>query len=69
MIKLKVAISNLFYVQEERYVVMPWMARNDHVQEERYVVMPWMARNDDIFKLPFKQGEIIGGIKSINITR
>jgi len=35
MINIKVAISNLFYVQDERYVVMPWMARNDHVQDER----------------------------------
>ena len=37
-----------FYVQEERYVMMPWMAINDDVQEERYVVMPWMARNDKV---------------------
>jgi hypothetical protein len=48
MIELKVAIGNLFYVQEERYVVMLWMAMSDDVQEERYVVMPWMAMNDDV---------------------
>ncbi len=27
----------LFYVQDERYVMMPWMARND-VQDERYAM-------------------------------
>jgi hypothetical protein len=45
---IKVAISSLFYVQEERYVMVPWMERNDHVQEERYVMVPWMARNDHV---------------------
>ena len=38
----------LFYVQDERYVMMPGMARNDDVQDERYVMMPGMARNDDV---------------------
>jgi hypothetical protein len=28
------------YVQDERYVVVPWMAMNDDVQDERYVVVP-----------------------------
>jgi hypothetical protein len=28
----------LLDVQDERYVVMPWMARNDDVQDERYAV-------------------------------
>jgi hypothetical protein len=54
---IKVAISSLFYVQEERYVMVPWMARNDDVQEERYVMVPWMARNDDVYNLRCDQGE------------
>jgi hypothetical protein len=43
---IKVAISNLFYVQEERYVMVLRMARNDHVQEERYATG---ARHDDVY--------------------
>ena len=27
-----------FYVQDERYDVMPWMAMNVYVQDERYVL-------------------------------
>ncbi|PCI59929.1 MAG: hypothetical protein COB35_10200 [Gammaproteobacteria bacterium] len=37
-----------FYVQDERYVAEPWMARSDDVQDERYVAEPWMARSDDV---------------------
>ncbi len=35
----------LFYVQDERYVMVPRMAKND-VQDERYAMVPWMAKND-----------------------
>ena len=42
------SMTGLFYVQDERYVVMPWMAMNNHVQDERYVVMPWMAMNNHV---------------------
>ncbi len=38
----------VFYVQDERYVVVPWMAKSDDVQDERYVVVPWMAKSDDV---------------------
>ena len=36
------------YVQDERYVVVTWMAMNDDIQVERYVVVTWMAMNDDV---------------------
>jgi len=45
---IKNSLRAVFYVQDERYVVLPWMARNDDVQDEGYVVLPWMARNDDV---------------------
>ena len=32
-------ITVLFYVQDERYVMMPWTARNDDVQDERSVFL------------------------------
>ena len=48
MNKDKAASGLFFYVQDERYVVLPWMAKNDDVQDERYVVLPWMAKNDDV---------------------
>jgi hypothetical protein len=38
----------LFYVQDERYVEIPWMVMNDDVQDERYVEIPWMVMNDDV---------------------
>jgi hypothetical protein len=28
-------ITGFFYVQDERYVLVPWMAKNDDVQDER----------------------------------
>jgi hypothetical protein len=35
MNKDKAASGLFFYVQDERYVVLPWMAKNDGVQDER----------------------------------
>jgi hypothetical protein len=40
--KKRQLITGVFYVQDERYVVLPWMAMNDDVQDERYVELPWM---------------------------
>jgi len=34
-----------FYVQDERYVAVPWMAKSVYVQDERYVAVPWMAKS------------------------
>jgi hypothetical protein len=44
----KNSLRAVFYVQDERYVVLPWMAKNDDVQDERYVVLPWMAKSADV---------------------
>jgi hypothetical protein len=33
--KIETAFGLFFYVQDERYVVLPWMAKNDDVQDER----------------------------------
>jgi hypothetical protein len=38
----------LFYVQDERYVTVPWMAKSGDVQDERYVMVPWMAKSGDV---------------------
>jgi hypothetical protein len=37
-----------FYVQEERYVTVPRMAKSEDVQEERYVTVPRMAKSEDV---------------------
>ncbi|MFT5298110.1 MAG: hypothetical protein ACI9YH_004157 [Colwellia sp.] len=35
MNKDKAASGLFFYVQDERYVVLPWIAKSDDVQDER----------------------------------
>jgi hypothetical protein len=35
MNKDKAASGLFFYVQDKRYVVLPWMAKNDNVQDKR----------------------------------
>jgi len=41
-------IRGVFYVQDERYAAVPWMARSGDVQDERYAAVPWMARSGDV---------------------
>jgi len=35
----------VFYVQDERYVAVPWMGKSVYVQDERYVAVPWMGNS------------------------
>jgi aromatic ring-cleaving dioxygenase len=37
---LEAAFSGFFYVQDERYVMVPWMAKNDDVQA--VLSHPWL---------------------------
>ena len=40
--------SRVFYVQDERYSAVPWMAKSAYVQDGRYDAVPWMAKSGDV---------------------